>query len=310
VFGKRVLVLVPHPDDEVVGCAAAIGRAQAEGSQIFALYVTHGCIARDVMWPWDRGRYEALVARRRAEAEQVAQFLNIKPVGWSSLSARHLWREMDVVYAEIRAAITAHAIDQVWVPAYEGGNPDHDALNAIGQKLLQSSPLEGEDAKSWACNSKPLDFAGEGVIPQEEAPSPAKAKDLLRKSELSLPRPQGGRKLTILEFAEYNFKDAKAQAQTFPQPNGSEIVINLTDAERHKKRAALAMYISEKSNLGYVGVARECYRPLAEYDYAILPHAGKLWYARFQWVPFRHPRVDFTDPREVSAAIGQFLQKR
>jgi LmbE family N-acetylglucosaminyl deacetylase len=27
--GRRILVLVPHPDDEVVGCAAAIGRARA-----------------------------------------------------------------------------------------------------------------------------------------------------------------------------------------------------------------------------------------------------------------------------------------
>jgi LmbE family N-acetylglucosaminyl deacetylase len=27
MIGRRVLILVPHPDDEIVGCGAAIARA-------------------------------------------------------------------------------------------------------------------------------------------------------------------------------------------------------------------------------------------------------------------------------------------
>ena len=42
MFGQRILILVPHPDDEVVAGCAAIGRAQAAGAKIFALYLTHG----------------------------------------------------------------------------------------------------------------------------------------------------------------------------------------------------------------------------------------------------------------------------
>ena len=251
-FGQRILLLVPHPDDEIVGFCAAIGRARAAGAEVFALYLTHGCLARETMWPWQRGGYEAMIARRRAEAERVAAFLCLTPVGWNSRPARHLWRALPEVLAECRAAIAAHAIDQVWLPAYEGGNPDHDGLNAVGQILRQQ--------------------------------------------------------VEVLEFAEYHFAGGRVHSQSFVAPNGSETILTLTPAEQQTKCAALALYESERMNLNYVATAQESFRPLAPYDYSDSPHAGTLWYARFQWVPFRHPRVDFTNPSEVAEAIIRFLR--
>src|SRR5947209_8508184 len=135
MFGQRILVCVPHPDDEVVACAAAIGRARAEGAEVFALYLTDGCIPREAAWPWRRARHGEGVARRRAEAETVAARLGLSPVGWAARPARRLWRELPEVHAEIRAAIAYCAPDQLWVPAYEGGNPDHDGLNGLAQRF-------------------------------------------------------------------------------------------------------------------------------------------------------------------------------
>jgi LmbE family N-acetylglucosaminyl deacetylase len=255
MFGRCILVLVPHPDDEVVACAASIGRARAEGAEIFALYLTHGCLARETLWPWQRKNYEKLVGRRRAEAEKAAVLLDISPLGWNARPARHLWRHLPEVYAEINRAILTHNIDQLWVPAYEGGNADHDALNAA-------------------------------------------AAEVKRRNE---------NRISILEFAEYNFAGGRAHSQEFPVPNGSEKTIVLTPEEKIMKRAALALYRSERKNLGYVRTDRECYRPLATYDYTLPAHPGTLWYARFQWVPFRHPRVDFTKPKEVSRAIASLF---
>jgi len=252
MFGKRILILVPHPDDEVVACAGAISRAQTEGADIFALYLTHGCIARETLWPWQRKHYMRFVARRRTEAEETAKLLGITSVGWSPRPARHLWRELRAVYDEIRVAIAIHNIDQLWVPAYEGGNADHDGLNAVGSVFLKQ--------------------------------------------------------LSVLEFAEYNFFDGKAHSQAFPAPNGTEKTLTLTAEEQAQKRAALALYRSEQQNLHYVRTEHECFRPLASYDYSRPPHPGMLWYTRFQWVPFRHPRVDFTKANEISTAIVNFLK--
>lgn len=251
-FGASILILAPHPDDEVVGFCAAIGRARAAGARISVIFLTHGCVDRESMWPWARGRYAEAVARRRAEAERACAALGVSLVGWSERPARHLWRELGAGEAEARRAVAAVGADQIWTPAYEGGNPDHDGANAIASRL-----------------------ATEG--------------------------------LGVLEFTEYNFLGGRPRLHRFPHPNGAEQTLELTPEEQAAKRRCLALYASERGNLGYVATRREVLRPLAAYDYGAPPHAGRPWFARFQWVPFRHPQVDFTPYRDVYAAIGAYL---
>jgi LmbE family N-acetylglucosaminyl deacetylase len=255
MFGTRILLLIPHPDDEIVAASAAIERAKASGAEVFALYLTHGCIAAETLWPWDRKNYAKHVARRRAEAEEAARVLGLQPIGWAERPARSLWRDLETVFHEIEAAVEKYRITQVWTPAYEGGNADHDGANACGFALAQ-------------------------------------------------------RKISVLEFAEYNFFQGRPHSQIFPFPNGSETVLMLSPEERTRKETALRIYRSEKGNLNYVRTEREAFRPIAAYDYAKPPHEGVLWYARFQWVPFKHPRVDFTNPMDVCAAMTRFLASR
>ncbi len=101
------------------------------------------------------------------------------------------------------------------------------------------------------------------------------------------------------EYAEYNFAGGQVRAQTFPQASDAETVLTLTPAEREAKARLLAAYGSEAANLRHIGLDRECFRPLGSYDYGRAPHPGKLFYSRFQWVPFCHPRVDFTESATV-----------
>lgn len=251
-FGASILILAPHPDDEVVACAAAIERARAAGARIHVLFLTHGCVDQASMWPWERGRYSEVIARRREEASQVSAELGLSIAGFSERPARHLWRELAAAEAEARRTLAAHGVDQVWAPAFEGGNADHDGANALASRL-----------------------AAEG--------------------------------LSVLEFAEYNLAGGKVRSHTFPDPTGAEEIIVLDETQRAAKRRLLSLYASERGNLGYVATEREVYRPLAAHDYGRPPHAGRLWYARFQWVPFRHPQVDFTDPGDVYCAIAAYL---
>lgn len=249
-FGKRILILSPHPDDEIVACCTTIKRAQAEGSKIYVLHLTHGCPAKEIMWPWKRYLYTKKLTTRRQEAERVAAKLGIELLGFGDRPARHLWQNLCDVKKEIVAAISEFEIDQLWCPAYEGGNADHDGLN--------------------------------GMV--------ASMKD----------------NISILEFAEYNFANGRVNSHRFPTPNGTEIQVTLDHEERGFKKRYLKLYVSEQHNLGYVETVRECYRPLANYDYTKLPHEGTLWYKRFDWVPFPHPGVDRTKPMNVCKLIGFF----
>jgi LmbE family N-acetylglucosaminyl deacetylase len=265
----RILLLIPHPDDEVVGCGAAITRARAAGAELFAIYLTTGIAPIDQQWRWRRADQRRRIARRRAEALRVAARLGLHPLRFEEWPARtlkdHLPEALDRVASIL--ADPAKAIDTIWVPAYEGGHQDHDVTN-----MLASTLAERDDDLTGG--------AGTGAD-------------------------RGGR-LRILEFAEYNFRDRAVHSHEFVASSHDDVVLVLTARERQLKADLLETYASERGNLRHIEIGRERFRPLARYDYRRPPHPRPLFYERFHWVPFRHPRVDFTSPEEICAAMSIF----
>ena len=68
---KRILVLAPHPDDEVLGCGGTIARLAAEGAEVFVVIVTKG---DDAMFDPEfiaQGRREALAAHKLLGVRQT-----------------------------------------------------------------------------------------------------------------------------------------------------------------------------------------------------------------------------------------------
>ncbi|MCB2101262.1 MAG: hypothetical protein KDE22_10360, partial [Rhodobacterales bacterium] len=113
-------------------------------------------------------------------------------------------------------------------------------------------------------------------------------------------------RIAVWEFAEYGFAGGRPRRNRFPDPAPGDTVIDLTADEKAVKVRALELYGSEAANLAHTGTARESIRPLPRHAYDRPPHDGRLFYQRFQWVPFRHPRVDFTDPWDVARDLARF----
>lgn len=243
----RILVLAPHPDDEIVGFAARIARQREAGASVSVLFLTDGVPAAEVLWPWQRRRRPAWVARRRAEAEAVAALLGLDWHGFVDIPTRRLKDEFAKARAAVLAAIAGRRIDHLWAPAYEGGHQDHDTASFLGHGLA-------------------------GAV-------------------------------TVFEAPLYTFAGGRVRTQTFIDGPEGEVLI-LSPVERAEKRRLLALYASERGNLDYVGLDSECLRPLVGYDYARPPHPGRAFYQRFQWVPFRHPRIDFTTPEAVCRRLA------
>ncbi|MEI6986754.1 MAG: PIG-L family deacetylase [Rhodospirillaceae bacterium] len=109
--------------------------------------------------------------------------------------------------------------------------------------------------------------------------------------------------VAVWEFAEYNYCGGTINPNAFPERHGSECDLLLTVEEMAHKSELLRLYASQRCNLDYVGVATESFRPIFAYDYSQPAHAGTVFYQRFHWVRFRHPRVDFTKPEEVCRAV-------
>jgi LmbE family N-acetylglucosaminyl deacetylase len=248
MFGKRVLLLIPHPDDELVGAAIAIERLRRDGGEAHALYLTSGVPANSGAWFGGRARYAGSVERRRAEAERVARSLGLSIAGSQDVASRELKANLATSLEWVRRHTAEIEPDRIWVPAYEGGHQDHDVTHFIGSMM-------GDACAVW-------------------------------------------------EFSEYNYVGGRVRSQEFIRPNGTEIVLDLDSEERSRKREWLSLYASEQRNLGYVGLDREVFRPIARYDYGRPPHPGPCFYERFHWVPI-HPRIDYCRPDQVCDAFKQ-----
>ena len=78
----RVLILAPHPDDEIVACGIAASRAIAAGARVFVLHLTTGVPPETALWRWQRPSYPERVWRRQEEALGVSRWLGAEIVGF------------------------------------------------------------------------------------------------------------------------------------------------------------------------------------------------------------------------------------
>jgi LmbE family N-acetylglucosaminyl deacetylase len=127
MWGPNILVLAPHPDDEIVGCGAAIARALAAGSRVRVLYLTTGVPRR--LWPWQS--YERRVEDRRREAEAVREQVGFEAGAALRVPSRGLKDALDEARAAVAQAASTVADPVLWVPAFEGGHQDHDSANVL-----------------------------------------------------------------------------------------------------------------------------------------------------------------------------------
>ncbi|HIJ89328.1 MAG: glycosyltransferase [Desulfobulbaceae bacterium] len=126
---RRVLVLAPHPDDEVFGCGGALCLLREAGVEVSQLVLTDGALGAD-----NTGGGLAVI--REQESLAAAQVLG--------LPGPMFWREPDrgLNYGEplierISNAIEAAEADLIFLPAPTELHPDHQALAFAGSEALR-----------------------------------------------------------------------------------------------------------------------------------------------------------------------------
>jgi N-acetylglucosamine malate deacetylase 1 len=147
---RRILILAPHPDDEIVACGIAALRARAAGARVFVLYLTTGVPVPEALWPWQRSGHAARLSRRRAEARVAATLFGLEPIGSLDYPSRQLRHHLDAAAAEIGRAIMEHGAEALWVPAFEGAHQDHDAANALAARFCDVLPVHEFAAYNFA----------------------------------------------------------------------------------------------------------------------------------------------------------------
>jgi LmbE family N-acetylglucosaminyl deacetylase len=180
---ERVLLLVPHPDDELVGVAVAIERLLEQGGEVYAAYLTTGVPASAGSWLGGRFAYPRAVARRWLEATRVSAVLGLSFAGRQMIPSRELKSHLRSSLDWARELAETLRVDRVWVPAYEGGHQDHDVASFIGARLTA-------DFAVWEFAE--YNFAG-GAVQSQTFVEPNGSE-----VELTLDEPERGRKRSLL----------------------------------------------------------------------------------------------------------------
>jgi len=128
-----VLFVLAHHDDEVF-CAGHLLRALRAGRRVRLLWATAGGLAP--------------AARRCLEGERVGRLLRLAPGDGRDLRLRdqQALRHLAAIAAAAEELLgSAHGAEAplVYVPAYEGGHPDHDAVN-LAVRLLRTRRPDAE----------------------------------------------------------------------------------------------------------------------------------------------------------------------
>jgi LmbE family N-acetylglucosaminyl deacetylase len=137
---RRVLVVAPHPDDEVIAAWGLMRRLLRAGARVEVLVATDGGASHPESRTWPRPR---LVAERRRETRRALRALGIAPdrIGFLDLPDGSLLDSPDLVRAPLSRAVRRRRSPQLIVgPMPDDAHGDHRAV----AHALAGSPRRGE----------------------------------------------------------------------------------------------------------------------------------------------------------------------
>lgn len=140
VDARRVLVLAPHYDDEVLGCGGLLARLAARGARVRVLFLTDGAAA---VGPDEPPADHA--ARRRRESDAALAVLGLDEAAHLDLPDAALERHRDELAESIRREIVDLTPDLLLVPSPLESTGDHRAafaaLHAVLGTVRPGDPL-------------------------------------------------------------------------------------------------------------------------------------------------------------------------
>ncbi len=155
----RVVVLAPHPDDEVLGVGGLLALLQQVGSRIELLAVTDG----EASNPGGSIGPDDLAVLRRAETAQALSALGLD----ATVTHLHLPDGGDAALEQpVFDALTLHPGDLLLAPWEHDGHPDHEA---VGRAARRAAERDGARLLAYPVWAWHWDTPGAGQLPLHRA---------------------------------------------------------------------------------------------------------------------------------------------
>lgn len=132
---ENPLILVAHPDDELVICGGLMQRMQ----RAIVVFATDGAPRPENFWQ-QYGSREAYAQIRRQEAREALSLAGAEPIFLADrveggITDQELFRNLPAAISALKKIVVETAPLAILAPNYEGGHPDHDAACFIASSV-------------------------------------------------------------------------------------------------------------------------------------------------------------------------------
>lgn len=134
---KKILVVSPHPDDEVLGCGGTIKKYVQAGSQVYLCVVTKPLVPD---WPQEyiNQKQKEIEASNRALGFTKVFFLDFPAIRLDTIPQKDLNDSLMKIFEEIYPEV-------VFIPFHGDINHDHQIVARAG--LVAARPKPGSSVK-------------------------------------------------------------------------------------------------------------------------------------------------------------------
>lgn len=177
---ETTLVLVAHPDDEVIVCGGLMQRMK----RAVVVFATDGAPRDPTFWK-QYGSREAYADVRRGEAGRALETVDAEAVFLGDsmemdggLADQELFRNLQAATAAVEKIVKRLEPDCMLTLAYEGGHPDHDAAcfiaSIVGPRAripVWESPLYHRNAEGVSITQAFPQRSGNEIDARIEGPA-------------------------------------------------------------------------------------------------------------------------------------------
>lgn len=121
---KKVLVLSPHPDDDVIGCGGTLSRYHLMGAEIAVVYMTDGRKGNS------RYREDELVCMRQEEARRASKIIGVNRLIFLDNRDSELTTSYRTI-TELSEILSDYKPEAVFLPFFMDNHHDHIATSQI-----------------------------------------------------------------------------------------------------------------------------------------------------------------------------------
>lgn len=130
-LNRKVLILAPHPDDEVLGCAGLIQYLNRTGKEVYVAILTNGENSLQ------NGKKDEIVQARKTSTLKASEILNLKNIYWCNMEDGNIGGSKHELLLDF---VNELKPDLIFVPHYLEGWKDHEATEKIGSDLMSMMP--------------------------------------------------------------------------------------------------------------------------------------------------------------------------